>query len=354
MEDVCVSVDALEQQLVADELLIARLRARQVATLAVLDRLQVAAGDGCRNLVEWTTARLDVAPETAKTLVGVMRRLGDRPDLAGVLGSGEVSFDRVEALLRIPDRVGLCEEWDVAGVRREAARRRGVAEDVEVRGTADRFLVLQPSLDESWWRLWGGLDGVSGALVDRVLSEAADRLPPLPDGSRGEGSWRRATALVELCVSDDPAPAQVTVFVDAADAAASSGQAGVVVEAGPVVGRRALEAILCDAVTEVVARSGDGRPMEYGRRSRTVPAGLRRAVLARDGGVCAADGCQSRRRLQVHHLQPWSRGGRTDPENLVTLCWFHHQVVIHQRGFLPYRHPDHGRIRFRPPGRDPP
>jgi hypothetical protein len=36
------------------------------------------------------------------------------------------------------------------------------------------------------------------------------------------------------------------------------------------------------------------------------------------------------------------------------LCWFHHQIVVHQKGFVPYRHPDHGRIRFRPPNRGPP
>lgn len=354
MERVDASADALEQQIIADERLIARLRARQVAALAALDRAQVVMADGCRTLAEWTTARLDVAPETAKRLVATMRRLEGRHDLVAALEAGEATFDRVEAVSRIPHEVGLREELDVAGVRREAARRRGVDADVELRTAAERFLVIQPTLDESWWRLWGGLDGASGALVDKVLSEAADRLPDLPDGDGGGASWRRATALVELCVTDDPTPAQVTVFVEAANAVPSEAEAGVVLEAGPAVGRRALEAILCDAVTEVVARTAEGRFMEYGRRTRTVPPRLRRAILHRDGGVCAADGCQSRHRLQVHHLRPWSRGGGTDPDNLVTLCWFHHQVVVHQRGYIPYRHPDHGRVRFRPPGRDPP
>ena len=60
-------------------------------------------------------------------------------------------------------------------------------------------------------------------------------------------------ALAELCISDDPPPAQLTVFVDANHATPSNGQAGVVLEAGPRIGRDALEAILCDAVTEVTA-----------------------------------------------------------------------------------------------------
>jgi len=57
--------------------------------------------------------------------------------------------------------------------------------------------------------------------VEKVLTEAADQLPELPDGTRGSQSWRKATSLVELCISEDPAPAQVTVFVDALEAAVS-------------------------------------------------------------------------------------------------------------------------------------
>lgn len=240
---------------------------------------------------------------------------------------------------------------DVAGVRREASRWAGVTAEEEFKTANDRFLVMQPALDESWWKLWGGLDGPSGAVVDKVLSEKADDLPALPDGSTGDSSWRRATALAELTLNDDPQPAQVTVFVDAKQSASSDGETGVVLEAGPKVGREALQAILCNATTEVIAKTEDGVPMTYGRQLRTAPPALRRAIIHRDGDRCAADGCDSRYRLEVHHRTPWSEGGRTDPDELLTLCWFHHQVVVHERGFELYNHPDHGRIRFRKPDR---
>jgi hypothetical protein len=266
-----------------------------------------------------------------------------------------ISLDRVEALSRISEDVGLWLHSDIATVRREAATRARITADEESRTFEDRFLVIQPSLDESWWKLWGGLDGVSGAIVDKALTEAADNLPALPDGSRGDTSWRRATALVELCVADAPPPAQITVFVDAREAAPSSTEAGVVLEAGSKVGKEALQALLCDAVIEVTARAEDGTPMVYGRRSRSITPELRRAIINRDGNACAADGCQSRYRLQIHHLEHWAHGGPTNPENLIVLCWYHHQIVVHQKGFTPYRHPDHGRIRFRPPpNRGPP
>jgi len=284
-----------------------------------------------------------------------MRRTADRPDLRDALATGEISFDRVEALSRIPDDVGFLEHLDVAGVRREAAKRARISSEDEYRTARDQFLVMQPSLDESWWKLWGGFDGATGALVDKVISERADDLPLLPDGTRGDSSWRKAMALAELCVSDDPPPAQLTVFVDTNQASPSHGQAGVVLEAGPRIGRDALEAILCEAVTEITGHSEDGTPMVYGRRQRTIPPALRRAIIHRDGNTCAGDGCPSTHRLQVHHINPWPQGGTTDPENLITLCWYHHQMVVHQQGFQPYQHPDHGRIRFRKPAlRGPP
>lgn len=344
-----LSIDQREQRLIAAEAAIARLRAIQIEDLAELDVAQIAAADGSRSLSEWVAARLDMSIDTARTLVRTMRRLQDRPDIQDRLSDGEVSFDRVEAVSRIPEDVGLMEWADVAGVRREASRRVRVTAEDEYRTVKDRFLVMQPSLDESWWRLWGGLDGAAGALVDRVLSEAADSIPDLPDGSTpGDAGWKKATALVETMTSDTPPPANVTVFVDSRHSAATDGEAGVALEAGPNVGREALQRILCDADTEVIARTEDGRLMEYGRRRRTAPPALKRALIHQAHGLCQADGCTSRRRLQIHHLTPWSQGGETNQGELVVLCWYHHQVVVHERGFQIYFH-NGRRIRFRRP-----
>ncbi len=350
-----LTVDQRQQVLVNAEMVIGEMRSLQIEVLADLDRDQVASGDGFRSLSEWTAAVLDLAPDTAKSLVRTMRRTADRPDLRKALGSGEVSFDRVEAVSRIPDDGGLLEHLDVAGVHREAAKRAWISAEAEQKSWDDRFLVLQPSLDESWWKLWGGLDGVSGALVDKVLNEAADALPEDPKGRRMDSAWRRATALTQLCITDTPPPAQITVFIDSQHAAPTHGEAGITLETGPRIGREALEALLCESVTEITVHSEDGTPMAYGRRSRSIPPALRRAVLHRDGDRCAADNCGSRHRLQIHHIKPWSHGGTTDPDNLITLCWYHHQVVVHQQGFTPYHHPKTGRIRFhKPQGRAPP
>jgi hypothetical protein len=187
--------------------------------------------DGCRTLGEWVAWKLDMSQQRARRIVRTMKRSADRPELRQALASG-VSFDRVEALARIEENVGLWEGMSVGAIHREATRRAGSQSDM-FRGPDDRFLVMQPSLDEGWYKFYGGLDGPAGAIVDKVLSQAADRIQERSEGVTTTASWRKATALAELCVSDQPMPAQVTVFVDAKHAASANGASGIVLDSGP-------------------------------------------------------------------------------------------------------------------------
>ncbi|HEX6219517.1 MAG TPA: HNH endonuclease signature motif containing protein [Acidimicrobiia bacterium] len=353
MEIARATTDQLEQRLAAAEEVVSQARAVQLQILEELDRRQVATADGSRSLSEWLAARIDLGPKTSKSLVRTMRRTADQPELRRELASS-VSFDRVEALSRLQDRENddLLLWTDVAGVHREAAKQARVTAEAESRTADDRFLVVQPTLDESWWKVWAGFDGYTGALFDKLVSEAADALP---DDVEGDARWRRATGLIESLISDNPPESQVTVIVDAKDAAPTDGEAGVTLDSGVRVGRRALGAILCDANVEVTARAANGTFMDYGRRERTAPPALKRALLAEAGFTCAGDGCNSRHRLQIHHLTPWAEGGRTDQDELVVLCWFHHHVAVHEREFQVVLHPDRRRVRFRrPEGRAPP
>ena len=127
-----------------------------------------------------------------------------------------------------------------------------------------------------------------------------------------------------------------------------------ILEAGPRIGKDTLQAVLCDGITEITVNGEDGIPMSYGRRKRTITPALRRTVLHRDDDQCAGDACDSSDRLQIHHIIPWSEGGPTEPDNLITLCWFHHHIVIHQWHYTIQPHPEHGRIRFQRPDRAPP
>lgn len=344
-----VSVDEIEQRLVSDERLIARLRARQLVDLELLDSAQVFTADGVRNLSEWTAQKLDVSVVSSRSLVRTMRRTQSKPHLRQALSDGAITFDRAEALSKVEDESDLLEHLDISGVYRAAADQIEITSEDEARTAADQFLVMQPALDESWWKVFGGLDGVTGKLVDQALTDRADSLPELPDGERLPVGWRKAIALYELVSGGKSPETHITLFVDANRAVATNGRAGVRLEAGPRVGVEALEAVLCDSTIEVTVDTADGVPMKYGRTTRTIPPALRRAILATTAGHCAVDGCDSRYRVEVHHKTPYSEGGSTDPENLVPLCWFHHHIVIHQQGFHLHAHPEHGRWRLRKP-----
>ena len=343
------STDDLQRLLVSAEEERSRLAAVQLEVLEELDRRQVHTGDGCRTLGEWVGLVLDTTLEDARGLVRLMRRTADRPDLREALSTG-TSFRRIEALSRIPGDVGLGLEWDVAGLHREAARKARLSATEEVRSVDDRFLVLQPSLDDSSWRLWGGVDAYAGEIIDKTLTALSDQLPQAPEEKRLlSAGWKKATALVELCMGAEAPQADVSVFVTAREAAETGAESGVVLESGSKVGRRTLEAILCGAPTQVFAVTENGEYLRYGRRYRLATESQTRALMHKYGGRCAADGCNSRHRLQAHHVNPWSQGGETNFEDLILLCWFHHHVVVHQWGYEIYRHPDHGRIRLRKP-----
>ena len=53
---------------------------------------------------------------------------------------------------------------------------------------------------------------------------------------------------------------------------------------------------------------------------------LRTLVLARDSFRCQVTGCPSRSTLHVHHRQSIGSGGAHTPNNLVSLCDFHHAL----------------------------
>src|SRR5690606_34666818 len=151
-------------------------------------------------------------------------------------------------------------------------------------------------------------------------------------------------ALEQLCLGDQaPSNVSVTVFVDLDEADRTGGEAGAELAYGPRVGPDALEELLCEGRTAIVGLQ-EGIPVVTSRCGSRVPVAVREFVAWRDGG-CRAAGCTSRHRLQPHHIVPRSHGGSHHPDNLVTLCWFHHHVVVHRRG---YRiEPDHhGGIRF--------
>jgi 5-methylcytosine-specific restriction endonuclease McrA len=123
-----------------------------------------------------------------------------------------------------------------------------------------------------------------------------------------------------------------------------------------------LGAIIEAAVTEKLERlearrfAATSRPRTHlsttdtSPASRRIPAAVRRAVHARDGGRCryvdtSGRRCEERHHLEYHHLHPFAFGGDHRPENVHLTCRAHNAWLA--------KH-DYGREtidRFRRPGR---
>jgi len=138
---------------------------------------------------------------------------------------------------------------------------------------------------------------------------------------------------------------QVVVHVDAA-VLADGDQAGQsVLEAGLRVPAGTSQRLACDASRVVMRHDADGRLLEVGARTRTIPPALRRALHHRDRG-CRFPGC-GLRFGQGHHIRHWAQGGPTTLSNLALLCRRHHRAV-HEEGYQLDRQAD-GELRFRRP-----
>jgi hypothetical protein len=85
---------------------------------------------------------------------------------------------------------------------------------------------------------------------------------------------------------------------------------------------------------------GPSLPLDVGF-SENVPAGIRTAVRLRDQHCRWSGGClQPAAGCEIHHVKPKSRGGKTSLKDCVLLCWFHHHVMIHRRGWTLVLNPD--------------
>jgi len=81
-------------------------------------------------------------------------------------------------------------------------------------------------------------------------------------------------------------------------------------------------------------------PLDVGPATETIPAHLRRAVTVRHPH-CAFPGCaQPASVCDIHHIIPRSRGGPTALNNLLTMCGFHHKIVVHRWGWTVTLNPD--------------
>ncbi|GEL93895.1 HNH endonuclease signature motif containing protein [Cellulomonas composti] len=99
-----------------------------------------------------------------------------------------------------------------------------------------------------------------------------------------------------------------------------------VVGGGPVPGH-VLRRLACDGAVGRLIFGPASELIDVGRAERRFTAARRRAIVARDQS-CRYPDCGAPAALgELHHVTPWSEGGRTDANAGILLCYHHHDVV---------------------------
>ena len=123
---------------------------------------------------------------------------------------------------------------------------------------------------------------------------------------------------------------QVLLHVDADTLSADREPGRSELEDGTRVSAETSRRLACDAAIVRVAHGKNGSVLSVGRRTRSIPPALRRALEVRDRG-CRFPGCGSRF-TDAHHVEHWADGGETSLDNCLLLCRFHHRLV-HEGGW---------------------
>jgi 5-methylcytosine-specific restriction endonuclease McrA len=329
---------------------------------------------GFSSCAAWLGWRVGLDLGAARERVRVARALGTLPRLAEALARGELSYSKIRALTRVATPatearlLAVGRAGTAAHVERIVRGWRRVDRRAEVRQArrqhADRGLHVYEDEDGAVI-VRGRLAPEVGALLIRALDAARETLyqrtrvttgtpPSDPTMAPPTRAQQQADALALLAETalhheiDPGAPGeryQVVVHVDAAVLADREQPGQSVLEEGSHVSAETSRRLACDASRVVMRHDDEGRLLEVGARTRTIPPALRRALLHRDRS-CRFPGCHVRFG-QGHHVRHWAQGGPTTLGNLVLLCRRHHHAV-HEEGYRVSRESD-GTLEFRRP-----
>lgn len=381
---------------------------RWLVLIAEFDRREGWADGSTQSCAHWLGWKCGLDLGAAREKVRVARALHALPKISAAMAGGELSYSKVRALSRVAtpateDTLLMIALHGTAAhvetvVRHFRRAQESIALDREARQVATRGLHYHYD-DDGALVLQARLPAEAGALLVKALDQATagwnrdrrDRdvsAETLADGSAADGSvaqsggtptptlgQRRADALAQFAESwlahGDQALSggdrqQIIVHVDvetlvgAANDGASNDHAksdsdGTPREAvagrceledGPALAMETAKRLACDASIVRIVEDGLGRPLDVGRKTRSIPPAIRRALQSRDAG-CRFPGCTHTRFLDGHHIRHWADGGATRLSNLVLLCRRHHRQV--HEGRVEVQVLDDGALRFKGP-----
>jgi hypothetical protein len=347
-----------------------RLEAMMASWIAELDRREQLAPDNeIRHCTRWLCDELKLTPNAASAQVRTARALNGELSLtAAALRYGLINAQHVMVIRRAMEQVGKTrlasdsvESELISAARQKDAfeleqhwkqlRYRADQEAAEQAEEAERkqtWLSLYQTM-RGTYRIEGELDAETGATLHTALRAIMGRKAK---GDERTPQQRRAAAMGVLArrpLDGGDLPSRggerphLVLVANVETLRLEPGSPMAQLDwGGPLVTGKAARRIAEDASITPVLLDGVGNVLHVGRRSRTVPAPVRRALNLRDRG-CQSPGCTMPPDLCTpHHRVHFADDGGHDLANLELRCDFHHGK----------RHPENA--RFRTPARGSP
>ncbi len=355
-----VSLEDLENQIteLAGQLNAANYR--WLTLIAEFDRRNGWHDGKLASCAHWLNFKVGLNLGAAREKVRVAHALEGLPKISASMSRGELSYSKVRALTRIAchateDGLLMIALHGTAHHVERLVKHYRRAEHAEELARETRQ--LERCRFTSWYDSDGSLvfhgrmPALAGAAFLKAMDAAMEAVPateplspakfPFDWDEAGESDHalrpygeRQADALAMIAESylqHGPASQstadryQIVVHIDAATL--KEGQDGrSEVEHGPTIPIETARRLACDASLVSVVENDAGAPLNVGRKTRSIPPALRRALSSRDCG-CRFPGCTYDRYVDAHHVEHWADGGETKLSNLIILCRAHHRMV---------------------------
>jgi hypothetical protein len=343
---------------------------RLLKLIARFDQRKGWSGGGTvRSCAHWLNWKCGIALGAARERVRVAQCLETLPLIDASFAAGEISYSKVRAMTRVatPENedflLRIAQHGTASHVEKAVGKYKRVqaADDATVEREQDnaRKLVYYQN-DDGMWVIHAMLPPETGALVvkaieaitaplqaqkqeelqqdvsaetfsDAVEQEEPPRYQALLEHSRADALAMMAEHFLANGESNGGLQGlkgsercQVMLHVDITHEHCHMDDRQWV---SPETAKR----LSCDASVVTVLEDGQGRVLNIGRRTRTVPANISRALAIRDK-TCRFPGCCESRYVDAHHIKHWADGGDTSLDNLVTLCRYHHRQ-LHRGSF---------------------
>lgn len=367
----------------------ARLAAWKLQVIATADRSRTALRSGAATTGQWAAHLVNTDQVFAQRQVRLAQGLQRRTATQQALARGALSAEHAEVIVRadeqLPDTVTAEQrvtverallaqaEMIAPAALRKAARRalaaveteaavvdaheNDLVRDLEAFARARTRLTLHDNAD-------GTVTGhftvpvLHGHLLRKILQTMTaprrGRLGASPaqvgdaTGVRADGDRVRGEAFCELLEhlpTDHLHPRTaaslvVTVELDSLQSALKAAH----LDTGESLSAGEVRRLGCTSQVLPAVLGGASLPLDLGRSARLFSEAQRTALGTRHL-TCAADGCERPFAwCELHHRDPWSRGGKTDLADAEPLCHFHHRRV-HDPHYEHTRGTD-GTIRF--------